>query len=80
MVPGNNDNSRRTLSRQHIMKIPTELRCADMSKEANMRIGLKSCYCCDNFCMDLGLFLPPGIMQDAAGQKNMVADGKKESK
>ena len=69
MVPGNNGGSRRTLSRQHIIKLPTELRCADMSKEANMRIGFKSCYCCDNFCMDRGLFLPPGIVQDAASQK-----------
>ena len=35
--------------RQHIDIIPIPLRCADLSNESLMRLGIKSCFCCDNF-------------------------------
>ena len=51
--------------RQRIDIIPIPLRCADLSKESLMRLGIKSCFCCDNFRTDCAL-KPQLVRQDDA--------------
>ena len=55
--------------RQHIDIIPITLQCADLSKESLMRLGIKSCFCCDNFWTDHALKLQLVRQDDASYQK-----------
>ena len=72
-MPGSSKNVQtnqhgRQLWSHQIIKLPTELYCADISRDLNHRLGLKSCYCCDNFRSDR-IFLPPDTKQETASIK-----------
>ena len=55
--------------RQQTENLPHKLNCSDISKDISSRLGVRSCFCCDNFRNDRGLFLPPGVAQDSVSQK-----------
>ena len=55
-------------SRQQCDILPTKIRCADISKESSMRLGIKSCFCCDNFRSDKP-FLPKNVRQEDVSAK-----------
>ena len=46
-----------------IYNLPTKMCCADISREALVRVGLNSCYRCDNFRSDRP-FMAPGTKQE----------------
>ena len=47
----NNDHKMRPVCTQSLL-LPTELNCADLDKHKLKKIGLFSCYCCDNYRAD----------------------------
>ena len=81
VVSQTQDGEQRIVLRsQKKINLPTYLRCADLSRELNQRLGLRSCFCCDNFCSNRGLFLPENMKQDTANQKNTNVDAKRKTK
>ena len=47
----NNDHEMRPVHTQSLL-LPAELNCADLEEQQLKRIGLFSCYCCDNYRAD----------------------------
>ena len=55
-------------SRQQYLLLPTELRCADISHKTSIRLGVQSCFCCDNFRLDK-VFLANDATQENVSAK-----------
>ena len=55
-------------SRQQYLLLPTELRCADISHKTSIRLGVQSCFCCNNFRLDK-VFLANDATQDNVSVK-----------
>ena len=59
----NDDEPRPRPVRLKQIDLPTFLHCADLKRETMKRLGLKSCFCCDNFRTDR-VFMSPGTTAD----------------
>ena len=67
VVSQTQDGEQRIVLRsQKKINLPLYLRCADLSRELNQRLGLRSCFCCDIFCSSRGFFLRENTKQDTA--------------